>query len=368
MARAARTDEIPPAHDALEGVPLPRETPFLVGHAAAERALLEAYRSGRMHHAWLLSGDRGIGRATLAFRLARFALAHPDGGAEAVGDADGLDVPAEHPAARRVAAGSHANVLHLERDWDDKARRFRTEIRMETVRRIIPFLGTTAGEGGWRFVIVDPADDLNHNAANALLKAVEEPPPKTVFLIVCGSAGRLLPTIRSRCRKLRLEPLSSAETAAVAARLDPSQLDRPDAGLALALASGSPRRFVELMRDDGVALYRLLLAAVEGGDRRAMTGLAAGVADVRGGALERFMELFLGYLHRRVRGLAEPAVEAAPPGLPLATWTGLWEKATLSGREVEAYNLDRKQFVLDLLETTAAAVRQHAIPVSPTSA
>lgn len=368
MARTAKADEVPPAHDAMEGIPLPRQTSFLVGHAAAERTLLDAYRSGRMHHAWLLAGDRGTGRATLAFRLARFALACPDPTAENVRSAEDLAVPAEHPAARRVAAGTHPNLLHLERDWDERAKRFRTEIRVETVRRIIPFLGTTAGEGGWRFVIVDPADDLNGSAANALLKALEEPPAKTVFLLVCESPGRLLPTIRSRCRSLRLAALSAAETAAVAARLEPSTETAADAELALALASGSPRRLLELLRENGVGLYRLLLSAVEGGDRRAMSRLAAQVAEGRGGTLDRFMELYLGYLHRRVRGLAEPQAAAAPPGPPLASWAELWEKATLSGREIEAYNLDRRQFVLDLLESTAAAVRQHANPVAPSSA
>lgn len=358
MARAPLIEEERPPPDALDGVPLPRRTTALIGHEAAEQALLEAYRSGRMPHGWVIAGERGIGKATLAFRLARFVFAHPDPEAPEVASARNLFVPAEHQAARRVAAGVHPNLLHLQRDWDDKRGRYKTELSVEQVRRIIPFLGTTAGEDGWRAVIVDPADDMSGSAANAILKNLEEPPRRTLFLLVARSRGALLPTILSRCRTLSLPPLSSEHVLEVARQAAPDLAEAGDVALAAALAGGSPRRMIELARHDGVALYRLLLQAIEAGDVEARLSLSARAYDAS--VCRQAMELYEDYLSRRVRGSAEPAAEARPPAVPLVTWAELWEKATLSGREVETYNLDRRQFVLDVLESSAAAVRRSA--------
>ncbi|HWT29665.1 MAG TPA: DNA polymerase III subunit delta', partial [Propylenella sp.] len=265
MARAPRLEEERPPHDALDGVPLPRETTALIGHAGAEQALLAAYRSGRMHHGWILTGDRGIGKATLAFRLARFVFAHPDPAADEVARARDLSVRPDHPVARRVASGVHANLLHLQRDWSDRDKRYKTELSVDSVRRITPFLGTTAGEGGWRVIVVDPADDMNRSAANAILKNLEEPPRRTVFLLLARSRGALLPTILSRCRTLDLAPLSAEETNAVLRQVAPDVADAPESGLAAALAGGSVRRLIELRRNDGIAVYRLILAAIEQG-------------------------------------------------------------------------------------------------------
>jgi DNA polymerase III subunit delta' len=361
MARAPKPiEEERPPHDALEGIPLPRETTTFVGHHAAEQALLEAYRSGRMHHGWILAGERGIGKATLAFRLARFLFAHPVPASKEVTAANDLFVPPDHPVARRVALGAHGNVLHLQREWNEKRNRYRTEVQVETVRRIIPFLGTTASEGGWRVVIVDPADDMNPSAANAILKNLEEPPQRTLFLLIVRSRGALLPTIRSRTRTLNLDPLSVAETEEVVRGIAPASLSDADASTAAALAAGSPRRFIELTRENGVELYRLMREAIEANDRPAqfrLSGLASG-----GSSAQQFLELFEAYLGRRIKGLSEPVPGRDPPELPLVTWAGLWEKAAFSGREVEEYNLDRRQFVLDLLETAAAALRQPGIP------
>lgn len=356
MARAPRIEEERPPHDALEGVALPRQTSILIGHREPERTLLDSYRSGRMHHAWLLIGERGIGRATLAFRLARFMFAHPEPAAPEVQSAGNLDVAEDDPRARRVAAGAHADLLHLQRDWDDRRGLYRSALSVASIRRIIPFLGATAGEGGWRVVIVDPADDMTGSAANALLKNLEEPPKKTLFLLLARSRGALLPTILSRCRTLQLDPLSPEETvqAAHAAAADLSATD--EAELAAALSGGSPRRLIELLRNGGVALYRLMLEAIEEGDPRAQLDLSGRAADAA--VAERLMELLEDYLVRRIRRLPEPLPAAGNAGASLVTCAELWEKATLSGREVETYNLDRRHFVLDLLETSAAALRQ----------
>ncbi len=361
MARAPKLEEERPPYDALDGVALPRQTTILVGHHQAEAALLDAYRSERMHHGWILAGERGIGKATLAFRLARFLFAHPDPAAPEVAAAHDLFVPPEHPAAHRMAAGAHANLLHLQRDWNDRDKRYRTELSVDSVRKITPFLGTTAGEGGWRVVIVDTADDMNRSAANAILKNLEEPPRKTLFLLIAERRGSLLPTILSRCRTLHLEPLSAPDTQTVASAAAPDTTVGADTALAAALAGGSPRRLIELCREGGVETYRMMRRAIEKGDAPAQFKLATLAGDSR--RMEQFLELFENYLTRRVRGLAEPESAEAAPSVPLVTWAELWEKATLSGREVEEYNLERRQFVLDLLETSAAALRRPGTPI-----
>ncbi len=176
------------------------------GAPGAEEALLRSYRSGRMHHAWLLSGAKGIGKATLAFRFARFVLANPD--SSAVSPAAGLAIDPQSRAFRQVAAGAHPNLLVLRRPWDEQGKRYRTELTVGEVRRIQSFFGTTAGEKGWRICIVDTADELNISAANALLKMLEEPPENGLFLLISNRPGQLLPTIRSRCHRLDLKPLS----------------------------------------------------------------------------------------------------------------------------------------------------------------
>ena len=186
--------------------PEPRENALLRGHAAAEAMLAEALRAGRLHHAWLITGPLGVGKATLAFRFARRLLAGGEGE---------LALSATHPVFRRVAVGSHADLLTIEREWDPKKKRMRGEIIVDDVRRVSGFLRLTPAEGGWRVVIVDGAEDMNRQGQNALLKVLEEPPPQAILLLVCGAAGRLLPTIRSRCRRLALDKLEEADVAAL---------------------------------------------------------------------------------------------------------------------------------------------------------
>src|SRR5918996_4121583 len=178
--------------DRLDGSSAPREVDRVFGHEAAEREFADALASGRLQHAWLLVGPEGIGKATLAYRFARAVLA------------EGEAVDPAHPVFRKVAALSHPNLLLIRRSWIEKTKRYSQWIGVEEVRRLRAFLGHSAGEAGWRRVIVDRADELNQNAANALLKALEEPPPKTLFLLISSAEGRLPVTIRSRARILRL--------------------------------------------------------------------------------------------------------------------------------------------------------------------
>ena len=345
-----------PSPDLIEGIPLPRENNQLFGHRAAEATLLDAYQQGRMHHAWLVCGEEGIGKATLAFRMARFILANPD--PASVIDAAGLDVPPDQPAAIKIAHGTHANILHIQRDWDERGKRFRSALGVDSVRRIIPFLGTTAGEGDWRFVIIDPADDMNRNAANALLKALEEPPAKTLFFLISRSPGRLLPTIRSRCRTLSCPALSNDDLALVL-QLFNKEPDSPnDRDLALGLSDGSPRKALEIIFGPGAEVYRSLIKALDQPDTGHIWAVSDQIAKNRTDGLAEFVNSLTAYYGRRIRGQEEPVRSHKPRHLPLATWAELWEKAARSSRDAEIYNLDVRHIVADLLETYAGAVRQ----------
>ncbi len=213
MAKAPAEVELPES-DAFEDARHPRLTQRLIGHAAAEAAMLQAYHGGRLAHAWLIGGPPGIGKATLAWRFARFALAYPDREQKDVREARDLSVPPEHPAARQLAAMSHPDFALIRREWNPKSKSLFTEIRVDDVRAGQGVFHKFSTSGGWRAAIVDSADDLNKNSANALLKTIEEPPERAMILIVAHRPGRLPPTIRSRCRRLLLEPLAPSDRSA----------------------------------------------------------------------------------------------------------------------------------------------------------
>src|SRR5947199_3017551 len=253
----------------------PRETSILAGHREAEAALLNAYRSGRIPHAWLIGGPQGIGKATLAYRMARFVLAHRNPTASDVQDAETLWVDPSDPVARHVAAGAHGGLLTLERTLNDRGV-MRTVITVDETRETISFFGSTAAIEGWRVCIVDTVDELNPNAANALLKILEEPPQQSLFLLVSHSPARVLPTIQSRCRKLPLRPLSpedvvraAAEAAEISAG-DPALLEAAEA------SEGSVSRALTLLGGDALKLQQrtaTLLASLPQVDPRELHAL-----------------------------------------------------------------------------------------------
>jgi DNA polymerase-3 subunit delta' len=341
--------------------PHPRLTADLRGQSAAESVLLRAHASGRLPHAWLLSGPRGVGKATLAYRFARFLLA-PDcqGGGLFGGAPESLEVVPSHPVFRRVGAGGHADLMTLERGVDDKGKP-RSVIPVDDVRRLLSFARMTAGEGGWRVAIVDAVDEMNRNASNALLKVLEEPPPQCVLLLVSHAPGSLLATIRSRCCQLPLGPLEEAAVAELLAQHHP-ELEAGEVAALARLADGSIGRALALADHGGLDLYRELielLGTLPRLDVARLHRLAEKWGQGRDPeAFRTGMELLIWWLGRFIRagstGRPAPEVVAGEgalaarllAGRPLAQWLGLWEKISRLFARTEAANLDRKQAVL----------------------
>ncbi len=322
-------------------LPAPRENPLLLGHAAAETQLADAAASGRLHHAWLITGPAGVGKATLAFRFARRLLAGLRPG-------DTLAMNPADPVFRRVAMGSHADLLTVEREWDEKKARLRGEIVVEDVRTVSAFLRLTPAEGGWRVVVVDGAEHMNRNAANALLKMLEEPPPRALLLLTCAAPGRLLPTIRSRCRRLALQPLGEADMAAVLAQYL-AELALADRARLAELAAGSPGRALMLAEEKGLHLAKLAAEVLEGVPRFPLVRAIA-LADQLGGRGEDrftpFMTLLCDALATALRRAARGAPERLATLRPLAEWAEVWQSLTHTLDETERLNLDRRQALL----------------------
>jgi DNA polymerase-3 subunit delta' len=328
--------------------PEPRANPNLLGHAAAEATLIGAMAAARMHHAWLITGAEGVGKATLAFRFARWLLAGAPAG-------DSLAVSSSNPVFNRVAAGTHADLLTIELMYDTKAKRMKTQIAVEDARRVGPFLHLTAAEGGWRVVVIDGAEDLNPSSANALLKILEEPPSRAVLLLVCAAPGRLLPTIRSRCRLLRLEGLDNAAIDRLLGDYLP-ELGAADRSRLAGLAEGSPGRALTLAGGAGLACSVLVdevLAALP--DFRASRAYAMADTvtrrDSNGEAkFSTFMEVLrtaiATALCETVRGTADATQARLIATHPIEAWPEMWHALTKLQDETERYNLDQRQAIV----------------------
>ena len=334
----------------------PRETMSLFGHRDAEMALLHAYRSGRIPHAWLIGGAQGIGKATLAYRMAKFVLAHRDPLAAAVQDAATLQVDPSHQAARLVASGAHGGLLTLERSLNDKGV-LRTVITVDETRETISFFGSTAAADGWRVCIVDTVDELNPNAANALLKILEEPPRQSLFLLVSHAAARVLPTIQSRCRKLALRPLAPADV--IHAASDAAGIAADDAALAQAAAAaeGSVARALTLLGGDALKLHQrtaALLDTLPAVDPRELHALG----DALGGSDRVALGAFIDSVERWIAARLRADDASANANLAhLARLAEVWEKISRAARDTQDYNLERKPLVFSVFGLLTEAIR-----------
>ncbi|HEY4918536.1 MAG TPA: DNA polymerase III subunit delta' [Xanthobacteraceae bacterium] len=333
-------------------VPHPRATFALHGHAQAEQKLLADYKSGRIAHAWLIGGPAGIGKATLAYRMARFALAHSDPAAAAVQQATTLAVAPDSPTARRIAGRAHPDLLVLERTAGDNGK-LRSVITVDEVRRTIAFFGSTAGEGGWRVCVVDAADELQYpQGSNALLKVLEEPPPRSLFLVVSHAPGRLLPTIRSRCRRLTLRPLDAADVAAAAMAALGADADEAALRQAAAAADGSVARAIALSGGPQLALRDKmidLLGRLPATDPRALHALGDSLERGGDGLFEIFTETARDWLSAQL--------DRTGDARRLARAAAAWERLDHAARDAETYNLERKPFVFNVFGLLAEAAR-----------
>ncbi len=344
-----------PEFDRRDGARHPRETQVLYGQRAAETAFLDAYRSGRFPHAWILGGPGGTGKATFAYRAARFVLAHPDpAGAGAAGATD-LSVSAGESAARKVSAQAHPGLFVLRRRWNPEKKSVPATIPVDAVRHAVQFFGSTAGEGTWRICIVDSLEDLNVFGANALLKIVEEPPPRCLFLLVSHMPGRVLPTIRSRCRSLAFRPLSEGDVARAVEAAAAIPVDAETIRRASALAGGSVGEAFRILDEETLAVadhVRRTLDLLPAVDWTGLHAIAEGVAARSNDALFRtVIDTVFEWLSEQTRALA-------PQGpARLAPLAEVWDKIARATREADAYNLDRRALVLTLFSDLSDALR-----------
>ena len=332
----------------------PRETTALFGHHEAEAALLSAYCSGRMAHAWLIGGPQGIGKATLAYRMARFVLAHRDPTAAEVSAADSLHVDPDDHVARLIASEAHGGLLTLERSANDKGV-LRTVITVDETRETISFFGSTAAVEGWRVCIVDTVDELNPNAANALLKILEEPPQQSLFLLVSHAPARVLATIKSRCRRLSLRALTTEDVVRAAAGATGMDAADPALREAAKASEGSVARTLTLLGGDGLQLQTrtaALLASLPRIDPGELHALGDSLGTSDRVALASFLDSIERWVADRLH-TDDPNAE-----LPrLARLAEVWEKIVRAARDTESYNLERKPLVFSVFGMLAEATR-----------
>ncbi|NHO31021.1 DNA polymerase III subunit delta' [Acetobacter fallax] len=304
----------------------------VAGHDTEFAEFRRAAASGRLHHAWLLTGPEGIGKAPLAFRMARFLLNAED---------------ATSPVARQVTVGSHPDLLAIGRSFDEKRQKFRNEIVADEIRPINAFMHRTAAEGGWRVVIIDTAESMNRNAANALLKVLEEPPSRAILILTCATPGMLLPTIRSRVRSLPVGPLSEADVRAVLSRVasetSPDELTR-----VVPLSQGSPGRAMALLADTGGVIDAVAHEAVQGMTMARMLDVADAI-----GRSETGFGLFFTLLGS---ALVQASRNAVAPGLKRSVrMAEAWDQVATIRRQTEHFNLDKQEAIIEALSVAGDA-------------
>lgn len=324
----------------------PRPTPFLFGHKAAAESFLRSFAAGALHHAWLLTGPRGIGKATFAYSAARFLLSQ-----EALlntAPLPELTVPQSLPVARQIAAGAHPSLFVLGETGEVEASA--SSIGVDAVRKLRSFLSLTS-TASWRVMIVDPTNDLTIASANALLKAIEEPPPRTVIFLISHGGANVMPTIRSRCVRLALRPLNEEDfgraLSAACARLE---IEIPDsnalAGL-YSLSAGSPGRALKLIAGEIVPLAAKLdaiVATLPRVDYRLVHGLVQSVTGVRNAqAFARLCDL----IEEHIESLARKEALTKPANLATGgAWAQLWQSVRERRMDLEGLNLDKGAFLM----------------------
>lgn len=348
MRTVAPEADLLPEADRVDGCPHPRSTYDLIGHQHAEQRYLDAYKSGRLHHAWLISGAPGCGKATLAYRMIRHIL----GGQSLLENS--LDIPKTDPVSQRIDALGHGDFFLLRRPYDPKTKKLKSEIPVDQTRKMRDFYTQKPSEGGWRVCLIDSADELNRNAENGVLKTLEEPPERALIILIANSPGRLLPTIRSRCMPLRLKPVPDAEIEAwLRPRID---VDPSILQAAVKLSRGGPGKAFSLAKNADTVLSPLTRYLASLGrpdaqlDHQLSNRLAAANAkDSRDMFWDALQDILQAQTRFMATGLWEGAFKPLPVSKSPDTWHRLWERAGYLQNREDALNMDKKTVMLDML-------------------
>lgn len=343
-----------PEADRAPGCPHPRETYDLIGHQAAEKRFIDARSSGRLHHAWLITGPPGVGKATLAYRMTRSLL----GGRSLLEDS--LDIPSSDPVSQRIESLGHGDFFLMRRPYDHKSKKLRAEIPVNETRRLRDFFAHKSSEDGWRVCLVDSMDVMNRNAENGILKTLEEPPEKSVIILLSSVPGRLLPTIRSRCILLPLQGVDGGE---IRNWLAP-KVEQPDSLIdaAVKLSRGGPGKAIALCQNADMVLKPLsqFLASLKSSDTRLDQKLSNMLAAQNAGAArtlfwEALQDILQAQAVYAATGEWHSAFKPLPVSKPSQTWQKMWERVGhLQNREA-ALNMDKKTVMLDALSSIRAA-------------
>ena len=344
-----------------QALPVPRENRTLRGHEAVEERFRRIWDQGRVHHGWLLHGPAGIGKATLAHRISRFVLAPPQLRPAVDNPQSPLEPIGDDPVLTRLLGGSHGNALVIERPYDAARAREKPEIPVDEARRASPFLRSTAAEGDWRIVIIDGAEAMNTAAANAILKLLEEPPPKCLILLISHQLGAVMPTIRSRCNRLALSPV---DTTATERYLDQwfQNISHEERSFACAIAPGRPGAigaWLHIGVGEWHAMMVSLLEQYPRVGRRAVLEAAELIGradDAVFHGVQTLLKLLLERITRCAAGapvmdwgdgerLASIAARA-----PLDTWIRLWENTCSKLDRIGYANLDRVTGLIDVID------------------
>ena len=332
--------ETPRQYDDIDGVIRPSQNTHIFGHNGVISSLSSMRKEGRLHHALLFEGPLGIGKATLAYHLTWNILSSVSG--------DFVAPEESSPIWRQIAQGSHPSVIHISRRYDNKTERFNTGITIDDIREINRFLAQTSYNGGWRVVIIDTADDMNRAAANGVLKTLEEPPEKTLFILISNSSGRLLPTIRSRCHLIKFRPLDYDNMEKALHHILVNQLPQTsELDAIIAESEGSVRKAALLICYGGMEIIRVQREILNGPVFDVVKAQTIAQALSGRDAIIQFHQ----FCDNLLSIISSKATKAGLGGNSLLSnrYADAWKNIADEIAKTEAFNLDKKQFVINVL-------------------